>query len=253
MTANTFARHGGDGPPTAARMVVQPRRRRLQSRWAHRSRGRQPRAQSHVYRLARQSVRHLCRRVYRRPRDDIVLTKTIGAESIRWPLSRTGQRPLHRGRDVPDVRRIFDSDRATGVEASYSCSARCICRRTPSRASICRIKVIIASPSRRLPNLSQISPVREIIAVDVDGDGNLDLVVAGNLYDQEPIPRGRMPEADCGSRAMAGVGSYLSRSHSAASSPARRHGPRARENACRERRARSNNGDSLQAFLVKRR
>jgi len=39
--------------------------------------------------------------------------------------------------------------------------------------------------SHVLPNLSQISPIRGIIAHDVDADGNLDLIVAGNLYDAE--------------------------------------------------------------------
>jgi hypothetical protein len=39
--------------------------------------------------------------------------------------------------------------------------------------------------SDALPNLAQISPVRGIIAHDVDGDGNLDLILAGNLYDTE--------------------------------------------------------------------
>ncbi len=37
-----------------------------------------------------------------------------------------------------------------------------------------------------LPDLAQVSPIRAIIAHDVDGDGNLDLIVAGNLYDAEP-------------------------------------------------------------------
>src|SRR5438552_9957574 len=37
-----------------------------------------------------------------------------------------------------------------------------------------------------LPTLAQTSPIRGIVAHDVDGDGNLDLIVAGNLYDTEP-------------------------------------------------------------------
>jgi hypothetical protein len=48
-----------------------------------------------------------------------------------------------------------------------------------------------ASP---LPNLAQIAPIRGIIPEDVDGDGNLDLIVAGNLYDTEP----NTPRADAG-------------------------------------------------------
>ena len=40
-----------------------------------------------------------------------------------------------------------------------------------------------ASP---LPNLAQIAPIKAMVAQDVDGDGNLDLVVAGNMYDAEP-------------------------------------------------------------------
>jgi hypothetical protein len=39
-----------------------------------------------------------------------------------------------------------------------------------------------ASP---LPNLAQIAPMKAIVAHDVDGDGNLDLIIAGNLYDAE--------------------------------------------------------------------
>ena len=37
-----------------------------------------------------------------------------------------------------------------------------------------------------LPDLAQSAPIRAIIAHDVDGDGNLDLIVAGNLYDAQP-------------------------------------------------------------------
>ena len=45
-----------------------------------------------------------------------------------------------------------------------------------------------------LPNLAQIAPIKAIVPHDVDGDGNLDLIVAGNLYDAEP----NTPRADAG-------------------------------------------------------
>jgi hypothetical protein len=48
--------------------------------------------------------------------------------------------------------------------------------------------------SSPLSNLAQISPLRAIIAHDVDGDGHRDLIVAGNLYDAEP----NTPRADAG-------------------------------------------------------
>jgi hypothetical protein len=46
----------------------------------------------------------------------------------------------------------------------------------------------------KLPNAAQISPVKGIVARDVDGDGNLDLVIVGNLYQAEP----NTPRADAG-------------------------------------------------------
>jgi enediyne biosynthesis protein E4 len=51
--------------------------------------------------------------------------------------------------------------------------------------------VFTANP---LPTAAQISPIKGIIPYDVDGDGNLDLIVAGNLYDAEP----NTPRADAG-------------------------------------------------------
>src|SRR5438132_11400087 len=45
-----------------------------------------------------------------------------------------------------------------------------------------------------LPNAAQIAPIKSILATDVDGDGKLDLLVAGNLYDAEP----NTPRADAG-------------------------------------------------------
>ena len=45
-----------------------------------------------------------------------------------------------------------------------------------------------------LPMLAQIAPIRGIVVTDVDHDGNLDAIVAGNLDDVEP----NMPPADAG-------------------------------------------------------
>jgi hypothetical protein len=45
-----------------------------------------------------------------------------------------------------------------------------------------------------LPNLGQIAPIKAMLAQDVDGDGNLDLIIAGNMYDAEP----NTPRADAG-------------------------------------------------------
>jgi hypothetical protein len=46
----------------------------------------------------------------------------------------------------------------------------------------------------QLPSLAQASPIRGIVPTDVDGDGKLDLVVAGNQYNFEP----NTPPADAG-------------------------------------------------------
>jgi hypothetical protein len=48
--------------------------------------------------------------------------------------------------------------------------------------------------SKPLPTLAQIAPIEGILVHDVDRDGNLDLIVAGNLYDAEP----NTPAADAG-------------------------------------------------------
>ena len=48
--------------------------------------------------------------------------------------------------------------------------------------------------STPLPNLAQISPIKAIVPYDVDGDGRLDLITAGNLFEAEP----NTPRADAG-------------------------------------------------------
>ena len=104
-----------------------------------------------------------------------------------------------------------------------------------------------------LPMLAQISPIKGIVATDVDGDGYIDLVVAGNLYDAEP----NTPRAD------AGNGLWLrgdGKGHFAAVSPGE-SGFLAPLNASglsmvRTRAGRlivvANTGDSLQTFAIKK-
>jgi len=48
--------------------------------------------------------------------------------------------------------------------------------------------------SHPLPNLAQITPIKSMLVRDFDGDGHLDLVLGGNLYDPEP----NTPRADAG-------------------------------------------------------
>jgi hypothetical protein len=48
--------------------------------------------------------------------------------------------------------------------------------------------------SFELPALAQISPIKSIIVHDVEGDANLDLIVAGNIYRTDP----EIPRADAG-------------------------------------------------------
>jgi hypothetical protein len=104
-----------------------------------------------------------------------------------------------------------------------------------------------------LPNPAQISPIRGIIVHDVDGDGNLDLIVAGNLYATEPNTQ----------RADAGNGLWLKgdgRGHFAPELP-RESGFLAPRNvaglALMQTPAGTavvvaNTGDSLQAFFIRR-
>jgi hypothetical protein len=104
-----------------------------------------------------------------------------------------------------------------------------------------------------LPVAAQIAPIRGMAVHDVDGDGRLDLIVAGNLYDTEP----NTPPAD------AGNGLWLrgdGRGHFTAVSP-RESGFLAPKNATGLALVKTrtgvgiliaNAGDSLQAFVIRR-
>jgi hypothetical protein len=108
--------------------------------------------------------------------------------------------------------------------------------------------------SSPLPNLAQIAPIKGIVTHDVDDDGHLDLIVAGNLYDAEPNT----------TRADAGNGLWLrgdGRGHFTPMSPAQSGflaplnvaGLALIDTPSGKLVVVANTGDSLQAFGISRR
>jgi hypothetical protein len=105
-----------------------------------------------------------------------------------------------------------------------------------------------------LPNLAQLAPIKAIIPYDVDGDGHLDLIVAGNLYQAEPNT----------ARADAGNGLWLrgdGRGHFAPAPPAESgflaplnvSGLALINTPTGKALLVANTGDSLQAFKIRKR
>jgi hypothetical protein len=108
--------------------------------------------------------------------------------------------------------------------------------------------------SSRLPSLAQIAPIRAAITHDVDGDGNLDLIVAGNLYDFEP----NTPRADAGNGLwLRGDGrghfSPVSPRESGFLAPLNVAGLALINTPAGKAVLVANTGDSLQAFAVRKR
>ena len=105
-----------------------------------------------------------------------------------------------------------------------------------------------------LPNLAQIAPIRGIIADDVDGDGNLDLIVAGNLSETEP----NTPPADAGNGLWLkgdGRGHFtpIPAGESGFLAPRDVTGLALVKTPAGKAVFVANNGDSLQAFIIRRR
>lgn len=105
-----------------------------------------------------------------------------------------------------------------------------------------------------LPNLAQIAPIKSIVAHDVDGDGHLDLVLAGNMFDVEP----NTPRADAGNGLWmrgdgAGHFSPVSPTESGLLAPLDVSGLAMIRTATGNALLVANTGDSLQAFSIRAR
>jgi hypothetical protein len=108
--------------------------------------------------------------------------------------------------------------------------------------------------SSLLPNLAQIAPIKAMIAHDVDGDGNLDLIVAGNLYDAEP----NTPRADAGNGLWLrgdGRGHFTAMPPAASGflAPLNASGLALIDTPTGKALLVANTGDSLQAFTIRAR
>ena len=103
-----------------------------------------------------------------------------------------------------------------------------------------------------LPTLAQIAPIKSTVVQDFDGDGNLDLLVAGNLYDAEP----NTPRADAGNGLWLrgdGHGRFVPISPRASGFLAPRNVTRLAllDRPFGKTVLVANTGDSLQAFVIK--
>ena len=105
-----------------------------------------------------------------------------------------------------------------------------------------------------LPSLAQISPIRAIIADDIDADGHLDLLIAGNVHDFEP----NTPPADAGNGLWLrgdGKGRFapVPASESGFLAPLNVAGMSLVRTSAGKLVLVANTGDSLQAFRIKMR
>jgi hypothetical protein len=125
---------------------------------------------------------------------DIVLTQEIGG--IEYPLAglaQLGQQIYSLGVRFPTygsfaqapVRQLFSPDQLKQAAHYQTDTFASVYLRNNGDGTFI---------SSSLPNLAQIAPMKGIVVEDIDGDGHLDLIVGGNLYDAEP----NTPRADAG-------------------------------------------------------
>jgi hypothetical protein len=105
-----------------------------------------------------------------------------------------------------------------------------------------------------LPNPAQIAPIKAIVSRDVDGDGHLDITVAGNLYEAEP----NTPRADAGNGLLLrgdGKGGFIpvSPRESGFLAPRNVAGMAVVKTAAGNSLLVANTGDSLQVFKLNKR
>ena len=185
---------------------------------------------------------------------DVVLTQTLGG--VEYPLA--GMAPL--GRELYPLALKFPTYASFAAASMEQLFGGASLRRALHYEADTFASVVLHNDGAAgfsvspLPMLAQIAPIRAIAVHDLDGDGRLDLLVAGNLYDAEP----NVPRAD------AGNGLWLrgdGRGHFTSVSP-RESGFLAPLNVTGLALLRTstgvgvlvaNAGDSLQAFTIRKR
>lgn len=125
---------------------------------------------------------------------DIVLTKEIeGTEFPVYGLAPLGRHiytmalrfPTYGSFSQASVKQLFDPPQLQRVLHYQADTFESVMLRNDGAGKF---------TAAALPTLAQIAPMRSVVVHDVDGDGHLDLIVAGNLYDTEP----NTPRADAG-------------------------------------------------------
>ena len=185
---------------------------------------------------------------------DIVLTQEInGAEYPVWGLAQLGQPIYPLAIRFPSYAAFSEASIPQMFGASQLQQA--VHYQTDTLASVYLQNTGDGTFTlSSLPNLAQISPIKGIAVDDVDGDGNLDLIVAGNLYEAEP----NTPRADAGNGVWLrgdGQGHFtpVPAVESGFLAPLDVTGLALIKTPTGKAVLVANNGDSLQAFAIRRR